>query len=479
VNLGNIGVSTMHRIRCIAKGGFKINGPPEMGKGPMENEEYQEMNKGTSLPQPTQAGRIETCTELIRQVTKCLENNDKQCVTRLIEELVRSQCRNGYAVGKETADKVKGIVHELWLRSNDEEWCELLRMLRSLGMSKNWVREALGLNSKDLNKRLAKCGIDWESKATRNDIVKIIEGLLRERFGWSETEMCKEMFRFIGIDVNDFRKYGIEPCIWLKGLEKLSNLRNPYWLGLRVSDLAVMEFNDIIKLELETTNSADAELFLTLLGTIKTLSLKIKRKRGAPGMKYVQKPIALTYYVYLGVNEWPWPIELSTNELERVLNGFSDEELAEYIAGEIDGDGVVLYSNYSDTDYRRNEYVAVLITACKDCPKRMVLNVLKDIIAKRFNIIGNIYPRTTTDVLVFHGEKAVRLLRLIRPFVHHSLRRLRIELILALYDGRISPEVFEKLYEMTEYELGGPDVKRNHALNALARAAPQTHTHGG
>ncbi|KUO93697.1 MAG: hypothetical protein AT717_05545 [Vulcanisaeta sp. CIS_19] len=135
------------------------------------------------------------------------------------------------------------------------------------------------------------------------------------------------MFRFIGIDVNDFRKYGVEPCIWLKGLEKLSNLRNPYWLGLRVSDLAVMEFNDIIKLKLETTNSADAELFLTLLGTIKTLSLKIKRKRGAPGMKYVQKPIALTYYVYLDVNEWPWPIELSTNELERVLNGFSDESL--------------------------------------------------------------------------------------------------------------------------------------------------------
>jgi hypothetical protein len=472
----------IHLSRCfatLAVGGFKINGPSTKDKGPMESEEDKKSSNEASLPQPTQAGRIETCMELISKAMRCLENNDKQCVTRLIEELVRADCHNGYAVGKETADKVRDVVHELWLISDSGEVCRLLMLLRDLGISKNWIREALGLNSKDLNKRLAKCGIDWESKATRNDIVKVIEGLLRERFGWSETEMCKEMFRFIGIDVNDFRKYGIEPCIWLKGLEKLSNLRNPYWLGLRVSDLAVMEFNDIIKLKLETTNSADAELFLTLLGTIKTLSLKIKRKRGAPGMKYVQKPIALTYYVYLDVNEWPWPIELSTNELERVLNGFSDEELAEYIAGEVDGDGAVLYGNYSNAGYKHIEYVTVLITACKDCPKRMVLNVLKDIIAKRFNIIGNIYPRTTTDVLVFHGEKAVRLLRLIRPFVHHPLRRLRIELILALYDGRISPEVFEKLYEMTEYELGGPDVKRNHALNALARAAPQTHTHGG
>jgi hypothetical protein len=68
---------------------------------------------------------------------------------------------------------------------------------------------------------------------------------------------------------------------------------------------------------------------------------------------------------------------------------------------------------------------------------------------------------------------------LIRPFVHHPLRRLRIELILALYDGRISCEAFEKLYKMTEYEYGGPDVKRNNALEALAQAAPRTRTHGG
>jgi hypothetical protein len=458
----------MHRSECFAVGGFKINGPPRVGKGPMSNEKDLESSNEASLPQPTQAGRIETCTELIRQVTKCLENNDKQCVTRLIEELVKANCHNGYAVGKETADKVKGIVHELWLRSNDEEWCELLRMLRSLGMSKNWVREALGLNSKDLNKRLAKCGIDWESKATRNDIVKVIEGLLRERFGWSETEMCKEMFRFIGIDVNDFRKYGIEPCIWLKGLEKLSNLRNPYWLGLRASDLAIGKYDWGLKLELSTTNTIDAIFFAKILSAIKAPSLEIEWKKVLVG-KYVSKSIALSYYVILNVNAWPWPIGLDVNELEEIIEGFTNEGLAEFIAAKLDGDGRVWY-NYTS--------VFVGFAACKDCPKSFILDVLKEVITKRFGIIGDIKSDETADELVFRGKSAVRLLRLIRPFVHHPLRRLRIELILAYYDGRISREEFRRLYEMTKYEQGKPDIKHNHSLEVTTQAAPQTHTHG-
>jgi len=79
---------------------------------------------------------------------------------------------------------------------------------------------------------------------------------------------------------------------------------------------------------------------------------------------------------------------------------------------------------------------------------------------------------------VFGGEDAVKLLRLIRPFVHHPLRRLRIELILVYHDGRISREEFKRLYNMTKYKRGRPDIKRNSALEALVRAAPQTHTHG-
>jgi len=472
MNLRNIGVSTMHRIRCIAAGGFKINGPPKNGKGPVSNEEDQELNNEASLPKPTQVGRIETCTELIEQAMRCLGNGDKDCVMRKIEELVRADCHNGHAVGKETADKVRDVVHELWLISDSGEVCRLLMLLRDLGISKNRVREALELNSKGLNKRLAKCGIDWEGRAMRNDIVKRIKDLLREKFGWSETKMCEELFKFIGIDVNEFRKYGIEPCIWLDGLELLSGLRRPYWLGLRASDLAVKELDGKIRLKLDTTNTIDAVFFLTLLDVIRMLSLVIKWKKKAPAAKYVRKAITLEYYVDLGPNEWPWPIKLSVNELEKILNSLNDEGLAMFVAGVVDGDGSV-WCIFEDG----NVYVYVGIATCKSCPKRTI-DVLKEVIAKRFGVVGHIHSNRTDDVLTFYGENAVRLLRLITRYIHHPIKRLRAELILALYDGKISREAFEKLYEMTEYEYGGPDVKRNNGLDVLVRAAPQTHTHG-
>jgi hypothetical protein len=312
----------MHQIRCIAKGGFKINGPPRVGKGPMESEESLKSSNEASLPKPTQAGRIETCQEAIKEAMRCLGNGDKDCVTRLIEELIKANCHNGYAVGKETADKARELVHELWLISDSGEVCRLLMLLRNLSVSKNWIREALRLNSKDLNKRLAKCGIDWEARVTRNEVVKRIEDLLREKFGWSETKMCKEMFKFIGIDVEAFRRYGIEPCIWLEGLEELSDLKKPYWFGLRASDLTVREFDDIISLEIDTTSSVDAVFFPTLLNTVKTPSLAVKWKREAPAAKYVRKAITLEYYVDLGLNEWPWPINLNADELEKNTQRF-------------------------------------------------------------------------------------------------------------------------------------------------------------
>ncbi|KUO82165.1 MAG: hypothetical protein AT718_09255 [Vulcanisaeta sp. JCHS_4] len=79
---------------------------------------------------------------------------------------------------------------------------------------------------------------------------------------------------------------------------------------------------------------------------------------------------------------------------------------------------------------------------------------------------------------MFRGRNAVRLLRRMVKYVHHPLRRLRIELILAYRDKRISREVFEEFYEQIEYERGKDDVKRNRGLKALTQAAPQTHTHG-
>jgi hypothetical protein len=122
--------------------------------------------------------------------------------------------------------------------------------------------------------------------------------------------------------------------------------------------LTVKELDGKIRLKLDTTNTIDAVFFLTLLDVIRMLSLVIKWKKKAPAAKYVRKAITLEYYVDLGPNAWPWPIEFSVSELKRILDGFSDEELAKYVAGEIDGDGTVWYD-------LKNGYVAVFISACK------------------------------------------------------------------------------------------------------------------
>jgi hypothetical protein len=89
-------------------------------------------------------------------------------------------------------------------------------------MSKGWVWKAVHISLYYLDKYLARCGLDyWENKATRKSevarskIIKDIEGLLRDRFGWNEIKMCKTLLKYIDVDVNEFRKYGIEPCAWL------------------------------------------------------------------------------------------------------------------------------------------------------------------------------------------------------------------------------------------------------------------------
>jgi hypothetical protein len=119
-------------------------------------------------------------------------------------------------------------------------------MLRDLGVSKKWARIATRItNLRQFNERLKRCGIDWENKAVRYEVVKEIEDLLR-RLGWSEVGMCEELWRFVGVDVDEFRRHGIEPCAWLEGLESLRDLRRPYWFGLRVSDMAIEKLDDKI-----------------------------------------------------------------------------------------------------------------------------------------------------------------------------------------------------------------------------------------
>jgi len=196
-------------------GGFKIiNGPSTKDKGLMSQGNNLGTRDKASPSRPTRAGRIETCTELISKAMRCLENNDKQCVMRKIEELIKANCHEGRLIGKVVADGVREVVRELWLVSNHEEECRLLRILRDLGVSRNWVKDTLGVDTKRLNNWLIRCSIDLKGRAKRSEVVKRIEDLLR-RLGWSEVKMCEEMFRFININVDEFRRRGIEPCSWL------------------------------------------------------------------------------------------------------------------------------------------------------------------------------------------------------------------------------------------------------------------------
>ena len=40
---------------------------------------------------------------------RCLESNDKDCVTRKIEEAIKANCHDGRLIGKEVADGVRGL----------------------------------------------------------------------------------------------------------------------------------------------------------------------------------------------------------------------------------------------------------------------------------------------------------------------------------------------------------------------------------
>ncbi|PLC68886.1 hypothetical protein B7L70_01355 [Vulcanisaeta sp. EB80] len=52
----------------------------------MVDEEDKKSSNEASLPKPTQAGRIETCTKLIRQAKKCLEDNNRNCAVQTLEK---------------------------------------------------------------------------------------------------------------------------------------------------------------------------------------------------------------------------------------------------------------------------------------------------------------------------------------------------------------------------------------------------------
>jgi hypothetical protein len=105
------------------------------------------------------AGRIEVCIELINRARECLEDLDKQCAARLIEELIRNQCHDGRLVGGETADEVRDVVHAFWKIANYVEEGELLSLLRKLNVSRTWMVHALRKRPREIQWYLRRYGL--------------------------------------------------------------------------------------------------------------------------------------------------------------------------------------------------------------------------------------------------------------------------------------------------------------------------------
>jgi len=456
-----MGALVMHRIRCIvvlAEGGFKIiNGPSTKDKGPMDNEESLKPSTETSLPKPTQAGRIETCTELIKQAMKCLENGDKECVVRLIEELVKNQCHDGNVVSKEVADSVRDAAHELWLVSDNEYRCRLLKMFENLGVSRRWVMIALRIYTKFLDRWLARCSVKWKSRTARYSVIERVEGMLRERLGWSEVKMCEELWRFVNVDIDEFRRHNMDLCDWL-----YIQTDDVYLMGIALSDLSKVIIQDknnkYVKITLDTTNTIDAVLFPRLLQPVRKPTIIMAWANGTI--------VNTMYRICIKADKWKW---MNFEELIKQIRALKPKDIPRLIAGVIDGDGLIDYFFAASTE-------RVEIVACKACKKRIFLDILQEALDK-LGIKGNIYEGDDTAVLIVFGENAIKLLRFIMPYLHHPLRRLRAKLLLAYQDGNIDYKTFVELYEQTKYR-GKDDPKRNKALEVLARAAPQTHTHG-
>jgi hypothetical protein len=399
--------------------------------------------------------RSELCQRLIEEARKCLGSGDRECVLRKIEELVRANCHDGRILGKEVAGKVKGIVHELWLVSDNELRCKLLRTLRELGVTKKWVRGALKMNRKDLDKKWrTRCNIEWGIRIKRRDIVKRVEGLLRERFGWSETRMCETLLKYIGVDTEAFRKYGIEPCDWVH-----AGFDDIYLMGIILSDSHIEVVNNYVEIQLGTTNTIGAVFFLSLL---REPSLSISWFNGKTRL------VEVRYLIVLGkVDKWGW---VNREELIKRVRALRPEDVPRLIAGAVDGDGSISY------DFDRSRPF-INIVSCKACEKRIFLDALQEALRK-LGIEGKIYESSDSAVLEVYGKEAVKLLRLITPHLRHPLKHLRAKLILMLHDRKIDYDTFAELYSQTMYEDRNNDPKRCRAIDILAQAAPQTHTHG-
>jgi len=295
--------------------------------------------------------------------------------------------------------------------------------------------------------------------AGRSRLVEEIEEILRRRLGWNEIAMSNIMWRYIGVNVNVFLDYGIDPNAWLQTLSNLS-INDPYWLGMQEGDMYIRKVDQHIEIELSTTNPVSAILFGMLMKKLATPSIHIAWER--------KRITYLKVFYHLSLKYWPW-----YNIDYRIISSFNRDDVLKFIAGLFDSDGTITSYYVKESKGYRLE---VRISACKRCVD--ILTFIKNEVRKKLGIIGDVVVREKDSILQFRYTHAVELVRYTMPYIRHPIRRLRAALYLMYYDKELTIKDYQYLYETLKYSNSVNDPKRYRAVDALTQAAPQTHTHG-
>jgi len=455
----------MRRIKCIAAsamGGFKINGPPRIGKGPMTSKEVSDTSNETSPSRPTQAGRIELCQETIEEAMRCLENNDKQCTMRLIGELVKANCHNGRSVGRKVANNVEEIVYRLWLGSDYVERHEIIAWLIKHSIPQYWIMRVTKMNARRFRNYLRRITIGdpmidiVQPVHMKTKIIIAIEELLRKELGWNEQTMCLKLWRFIGVNIRAFEIYNINLCEWLNRLTA-NDLSDARWLGWFYSDMGFIFWLHYIDFYFRTTNAISSIHFPSIFKQIKMPAIHIIRdSRGA---------IFLRYYITIPRTAWPWP--LNKKEAIEQLRELKKSDVAKALAALTDGDGTIRYNDGTPN--------FIIAFGKNDLYEE---KIIKEVVQQQFGVELSFRKGR----LECTGDNAVQILEEILPYLSHPLKLLRAKLILMYRNGELSPNAFSHLYEQIIYRNrkygDSDDLKIYHALEATTQAAPQTHTHG-
>jgi hypothetical protein len=300
--------------------------------------------------------------------------------------------------------------------------------------------------------------------AGRSRLVEEIEEILRRRLGWNEIMMSNIMWRFIDVNVEEFLSRGINPHMWLYALNGLS-AEDPYWLGVYYGDLYVRWQGRSATIVLHTTNTIDAIYFMILMRTIATPSVELIWSRNQ-----------LSVYYRVTLERWPWH-DVDPN----IISSFSISDVLKFFVGLLDTDGSIDVT-YIKQRNRKGEFkrrLEVRIFACKQKECADFLYYIRDVIYEKLGIEGDVLLRKEDSELRYMGRHGAELLKYIRQYIAHPLKRLRSEIYLKYYDGELNWREFDHLYIPLKYDSNiHSDPKRGKAVEILTQAAPQTHTHG-